>query len=236
MTKYLIALTSVGLLLGQRESRPPLSEAEFRAVVQNLVAGHGVIDIRISEFALRHDNVAVPILVEGIRARWAMRPAEDAAVPILRDEIRWNPVNRPNATDRQAVGIVTELLDLATLLAEKPAVGAVGRLCSEYRTDCRFFVMQLLMNAGARGHLYTTADELVREYPGVADVTIAYVEAGLKNGGAENLYARELLQRVAKGDKIESELVLPRLAPATRQKVMGAVDYLKRDMGQAAPK
>lgn len=236
MTKFLIALTFIGLLLGQAETRPPLSEAEFRAVVQGLVAGHGVIDIRISEFELRHDDVAVPILVEGIRTCWAKRSAEDAAVPILRDDFRLNPIQRPKAADRQAVGAITELLDLATDRAERPAVGAVGRLCSEYRIDCRFFVKQLMMNAGARDHQYTTANELVREYPGLADVAVAYVEAALKNGGAEYGYARELLLRVAKGDKIESELILPRLPPATREKVMGAVDHLRRDMGQAAPR
>ena len=235
MTMHLIALGFIGLLLGQSGSRPPLSEAEFRAVVQRLVTDERIIDDRVTEFAVQHDDVAVPILVEGIKARWAKRSAGDAAVPILSDDVHWNPAPRTNRADKQAVGTIFTLMSLATDRAEEPSVDAVGDLCSEYPTDCRFFVHQLLMSATVRQHYFTTASELARQYPGLREMVVGYVEARLKNGNAYG-YAQELLERVARGDKIESDVILIRLAPPTRDRVMRALDRLNQDGQRPAPR
>ena len=231
MTKCLIALTSIGLLLGQSGSSPALNEeVEFRAIVQRLVADESFPRAnRFTDFVFKHDDVAVPILVNGIRARWAKRPVEDAAIPIMVDQVKWEVAKRPDKDDGRAVGTILELVDLATRRAEQPAIDAVGHLCSGYPAGCRCFVYQLLLNARSTEHYFTTASELVRQYPTLGDMTVGYVEFALKSGGGPTDYAQELRERVEKGDKIESDVILPRLAPVSREKVMRALDGLNRN-------
>ena len=236
MTRWFIALASIGLLLGQMGARPPLSEAEFRASVQRLLADEPTHEYgRMSEFVQRHGEVAVPILVGAIRARWARRPIEDATIPILlTGGAKRGVTERPNKADGKAVGTIIELVDLATRLAEQHAIDAVGQLCSEYPAGCRCFIDQLFLNANSQQHFFTTASELARQYPELGDMTVADVEAALKSNGYG--YAQELQERISNGDKIESDVILPRLTQASREKVMRALDSLNRGGQQAAPK
>jgi hypothetical protein len=215
MTKLLVAIAFASSLLGQGQpSRPPLTDAQFRAAIHDLAPGEPIPgkpmrDQRIVDFTSAY---------------------EDAAIPILVDEIKTRIANRRKEVDPKAEWTIFTFLQWATYSADQRAVDAVGELCAASEKDCKFFVTTLLNSAEAGDRTYGAAHNLVEGYPQLRDLAIAWCEQLLKNGGAEYIFGEEMVDRVEQGNAIkDDDVILSHLAPETRAKIMRAFEQLNRE-------
>ena len=187
---------SVLVLGGQEAKDTTFDEAAFRKAVQDaqLLDPKG----RPTFFALKHEEVAVPILVAGIKAK----------------------LNDPDADY-----FVRVAADLAIYQANQRAVDVVADLCLTDQKRFSWLVEQVLNRAVGWQREFELAYYAVDRYPHLRDLVKNWTEETLRLSRMDLRLARELLKREKAGHLIRPEdPLLSLLAPETREIVYRAVE------------
>jgi hypothetical protein len=195
LMRTLILYTAAAVCLiaqASKSNRPPSDEAGFRkAVLDGLPSSTD----RAAGFAHNHEEVAIPILMEAIKARIIALQAVDEKDP---DRFLWVAVQ------------------MITYNGSQRAIDAVAELCSIDQKDCHWMVTDVLAGGRTQHHPYATACDVAEQHPKFLDFVAPFVERGL-SFSEETLFAQELLKREKAGRPIQNaEPLLSRLSREAR--------------------
>jgi hypothetical protein len=186
------------------------TEAEFRAAVQRWSEGSRsqqtrAADSRASAFAIKHEDIAIPILVNAVKAK--LRAGQS-----------------PN--DKQIHYFMWAAVELATYNAGHRAADAVADLCAVGEASCSWMVELLLNQGTAQQHPFGTAYDVVERYPGLRGFVLPWIEEKTtKDSSMAMRFAQELLKRQKEGHRIsENDALLSGLSPSARNVIGRAVE------------
>jgi hypothetical protein len=204
-------LAVVGCLpAGQAPNHIEPSEVEFKAAVQRWssdgmrVQQMSAADNRAGVFAIAHEDIAAPILLNAVKAKL------QAGVP---------------PSDRRTHEFLWQAVDLITYNASSRGVDAVAGLCAADQTDCPWMVTKLLNHGTVQRHPFATAYDAVERYPGLRKLVLPWVEeTTIKDPSMATLVAQELLNREKEGHAIsDKDAITSGLSPAARDAIDQAV-------------
>lgn len=161
-------------------------------------------DNRASLFAIAHEDIAIPVLVNAVKAK--LRATQ-------------------NSNDKRTSSFLRVAVDYATYNATRRAVDAVADLCSVSQADCPWMVTKVLDAGTGQQHPYATAYDVVERYPNLRKLVLPWVEEVTTEAQLmATRFAQELLRREKAGHGIgENDAILSGLSPATRDVVNKAV-------------
>lgn len=194
--KHLIAVAfAVRLISGQEPTDAAFDEAAFRkAVNDGLPTDHGERTVR---YILSHEDIAIPILVEAIKAK---------------------------LNDKQSEQFVERAIDWGTYSASERAADAVADLCATDDKRCPSFVKTLLNQAAARYRRYEISYYTVERYPNLLDVVAPLTVDSMKWSTSARDFARELVKREKAGHPLrDDDPLLSRLPAEARERVNRAI-------------
>jgi hypothetical protein len=197
VTKFLVVIAlSAPVLAGQGAKDARFDETEFRkAVKDGLLPDAGD---RPMFFALKHEEIAAPILVAEIKAK----------------------LDDPNAEY-----FIRKAADLAVYQANQRAVDVVADLCQTDQKRFSWLVEHVLNHAVGWQREFELAYYAVDRYPHLRGLVKNWAEEALKLSRMDLRLARELLKREKAGHLIRPEdPLLSLLAPETREIVYRAVE------------
>ena len=209
LTRYFVLFAfAVSSLAGQAMKHPEPSEAECRSAVQRWSAGLRseetmTADSRASVFAIAHEDIAIPILVNAIKAK-------------LRDKQTLN--------DKWKQKFMSAEVDMATYNANRRAVDAVAELCAVDQESCPWMINKLLNAGTAQRHPLATAYEAVERYPGLRGLVLLWIEQKAAKDMAAR-FAQELLAREKAEHSISGkDVIISGLQPEAREIVRRAIE------------
>jgi hypothetical protein len=200
LTRYFIAVAfTVRLLAGQGSAVPPFDEAAFRKAVHEGLRYDP--KTRATDFALKHEDIAVPILVAEIKSK----------------------INDP-----QAQNFILNAASLAMYSANERAADAASDLCLASEALCPWLVQQLLGDASGRRRSYQIAYYAIERHPGLLGPVIAWVVDAQKSGIGPVLLAEEMVGREKTGHPIdENDPIFGRLPADAKERVNKALERVR---------
>jgi hypothetical protein len=198
-------------MLGQapRGKGPESAEVEFRDAIRRWSEGQTPgatqpADDRATRFAVGHEEVAIPVLVDAVKARLGTKEIVNV---------------------KQAEFFVMAAVDLITYNATQRAIDAVQELCRVDAGRCPSFIGQLLGHATSQLHPFRTAYGIVECYPQLREHVTSWVEEQTtKFPSTVTALAQELLKREKEGHLLnDNDSILSGLRPATRHSIDLAV-------------
>ena len=108
-------------------------------------------------FALNHEEIAIPILVDAIKVKLTDAHAE---------------------SDKSIHRFIQVAAKMVMYNGSQRAIDAAADLCSIDQKDCPWLVTMLLDGARTRQHPYATAYDIVEQYPNLLDLVVPWVERG----------------------------------------------------------
>lgn len=219
LTRCLVVSTlTVVLLAGQvpaRKDGGEPNEAEFLDAVQRWSAGQKAgdtqpADDRASRFAIAHEDLAIPILMNAVEAKLG---------------------DKEGLKDKRTEYFILVAVDLITYNATPRAVDAVAELCLIDAERCPRLVTKLLNKGTVQNHPFATAYDVVERFPGLREHVLPWVEE--RTTKMAQMLARELLKREKAGHPAnESDVILSGLTPAAREAVGRALLRERTEEGQ----
>ena len=208
----LLALAA-GPLAAQVAEAPLLDEAAFRKQVQDGLPGP--ISAAVSHFARLKEEVAIPILVDAIKARSA------GAGPQNEDEAHF---------------FVHVAFDLISYWATPRSIDATADLCSVDQKDCRWMVERVLAGGVGKDRPYTTAYEVIERHPELTGLVIPWAQRRLSFPHEELLFARDVVMREREGHPVaDNDPIRSRLPAATQELIRNAIEQARREPPPTGP-
>jgi hypothetical protein len=195
LKRYLAAVAlAVGLAPAQ-VSEQAFDEAAFRRAVQDGLP----LDRRERAmfFALRHEEIAAPILLAQVKSK----------------------MNDPGAEF-----LVRTMADWAVYNADKRAIDTVAELCLADQSRFSWMVGQLMNRALSRERAYELARYAAEQYPNLRGPVVQWVGDALKIQPTDARLAREMLKSEKAGKPIdENDPLLSRLPAPARDQISRAI-------------
>jgi hypothetical protein len=184
----------------------PLDEAGFRKAVQD---GLPVPDNLAGLFALNHEEIAIPILVDAIKATQADNRTEN---------------ERPKKL------FIREAATLITYRATQRAIDAVAGLCARDQNDCAEFVSLLFAGGRNEEHPYATAYQVVEQYPNLREFMLVPVKEALRVPEEARFFADDVLEREKAGHRFsDNDAIMSGLPAEMRERIHKAVEKARKD-------
>jgi hypothetical protein len=184
----------------------PMDEAGFRKAVQD---GLPAPDNLAGLFALNHEDIAIPILVDAIKATVADNRA---------------------GNDRQKKLFIREAATLITYRASQRAIDAVAGLCAFSQKDCPEFVSMLFGGGRNEEHPYATAYQVVEQYPSLREFMLVRVKEALSVPEEARSFADDVLEREKAGHRLsDNDAIMSGLTVEMRERIHKAVEKARKE-------
>jgi hypothetical protein len=159
---------------------------------------------RATLFVLNHDEVALPLLVDAIKANLAGTSGDE--------------------------GFLRKATALIVYAANQRALDAVANLYGTDRVRFAPLVGRLFDHAVNREREYDLAYYAIEQYPALRELVIRWVTASLELPQSDIAFAREVTRREKAGSPVsDKDSILTRLPVATRERIAIAVEKVKED-------
>lgn len=194
---------AVQVLTGQESTTMP-NEATFRKAVQDALPLDQMNSATL--FVLNHDEIAVPILVAEIKAKW---------------------------NDAGAADFVRRAAALIVYAANQHALDAVADLCLTDEKRFSPLVGRLLDHAINREREYEIAYYAVENHPNLREIVARWVEESLSFSLADLALAKELVKREKSGLAIrENDPLVSPLPVAAKERIKTAIEKVRTEEQQ----